>query len=105
MTESGSAKPGLGRRLVGSPRMGVGVVWCCLGLAWILLGALGGPTTTLRFLLGVVWLALGIPQVVVAVLDRKNQRGFYQLPAPTRFSGPFSEEEQNVHPMPPPPQT
>jgi len=71
----------------------------------MLLAALGGPTTAWRVLLGVAWLALGIPQVVVAVLDRKNERGFYQKPAPDRFSGPFSDEEQDVHPKPPPPQT
>lgn len=61
----------------------VGALWCCIGLVWILLAALEGPTVT-RLLLGAFWLALGIFYVVVALRDRKHGRRFYQKAAPAR---------------------
>ncbi|PXA71774.1 hypothetical protein [Cryobacterium arcticum] len=80
MVEIGVSSSGLVRKFVGKPRIWVGAVWCSIGLAWILLAVWGEPTPS-RIVLGAIWLLLGILQVVVALLDRKNGRGFYQTGA------------------------
>lgn len=80
MADIGVSRSGVLRKLVGKPRIWVGVVWCSIGVAWILLAVLGEPTPS-RIVLGAIWLLLGIVQGVVALLDRKNGRGFYQTAA------------------------
>jgi hypothetical protein len=98
MTQTGSVKSGLGRRLVGKPRIWVAVVWSCIGLAWLLLSAYGGPdsfdgSNVTRIVLGFLWLTLGVLQGVVALLDRKHGRGFYRVPAPVRPVDEVREHE------------
>ncbi|MET0955395.1 MAG: hypothetical protein ABWY68_05550 [Cryobacterium sp.] len=80
MADIGVSRSGVLRKLVGKPRIWVGAVWCSIGLAWILLAVLSEPTPS-RIVLGAIWLLLGILQGIVALLDRKNGRGFYQTAA------------------------
>ena len=77
MVDGDSGRSKFVRWVVGKPRIWVGVVWCCIGLIWILLAVLDG-STVVRLLIGGGWLALGTLQAVVALRDRKNGRGFYQ---------------------------
>jgi uncharacterized membrane protein HdeD (DUF308 family) len=98
MAETGNVKPGLGRRLVGTPRIWVGVLWCCIGVAWLLLAAFGAPDpfdggNVARLVLGLLWLALGVVQAVVALTDRKHERGFYKVAAPGRTAEPEIEPD------------
>jgi uncharacterized membrane protein HdeD (DUF308 family) len=58
-------------------RLWVGVVWCCIGLAWPLFAAFEGPTLT-RILLGAFWLALGIFHGTIALRQRRAWRRFQQ---------------------------
>lgn len=92
MADVGSARSGFMRWMVGRPRIWVGAVWCCIGLAWILIAAFQGPTVT-RILLGALWLALGIFQGAIALHDRKHGRGYYQMPAPARAADDISRHE------------
>lgn len=92
MADVSSARSGFRRWMVGRPRIGAGVVWCCIGLAWILLAVFEGPTVT-RILLGALWLALGVFQGAFALHDRKHGRGFYQTPAPTCAVDDMSEND------------
>ncbi len=78
--------------MVGKPRILASAVWCCLGLAWVLLAVLDGPTVT-RFLPGAAWLAIGVFSGVVALLDRKHKRGFYQTATPVSALDDRSERE------------
>jgi uncharacterized membrane protein HdeD (DUF308 family) len=78
--------------MVGRPRIWGGVVWCCVGLAWLLLAAFEEPTVT-RVLLGALWLALGVFQGAIALHDRKHGRGFYQTPAVTCAADDMSEND------------
>jgi uncharacterized membrane protein HdeD (DUF308 family) len=96
MAETGNVKTGRGRRLVGTPRIWVGVVWSGIGVAWLLLAVVGGPdpfdgANVTRIVFGLLWLTLGVIQVVVAVLDRKHGRGFYRTPAPVRVADQESD--------------
>jgi apolipoprotein N-acyltransferase len=75
-------KKSVGRWLVGKPRVWVGAVWFGLGILWLLIAVIDGPTPT-RLLLAAAWMALGLLNGVVAFFDRKHRRGFYE-PAPAR---------------------
>jgi hypothetical protein len=92
MEHTGDAKSRWARRIVGRPRLGVGVVWCCVGLAWVVVAVVEGPNVA-RISLGAIWLALGVLQGVVALLDRRHGRGFYHVPAAVR--APDEEREQD----------
>lgn len=80
---SDSSRPGI-RWLVGRrPRIWVGVAWCTLGLAWLILAvlALPGQIWEWRIAFGSIFLALGGVQLVVAVHDRRHWQGAYAAPA------------------------
>ncbi|WP_166785668.1 MULTISPECIES: hypothetical protein [Cryobacterium] len=91
MAEVGSARSGFVRLMIGKPRIWVAAAWCCIGLAWILVVAFHGPTMT-RILLGALWIMLGIFPGSIALHERKNGRGFYQLPAQARAADDVSEQ-------------
>jgi len=80
------------RWFVGEPRLWVGVVWCCIGLAWLLFAAFEGLTLT-RILLGVFWLALGIFHCTVALRQRQVWRKSLQASSPALVSDEVHERE------------
>jgi uncharacterized membrane protein HdeD (DUF308 family) len=83
MGDEGDGRSKTVRRLVGKPRIWMGVVWCCIGLAWLLFAAFDGGAVS-RIVIGLGWLLIGVVNTLIAVYDRKNQRGFYQTAAPPR---------------------
>lgn len=81
MASEGTERSGFALMMLGKPRIWVGVLWCCLGLAWLLLALFDGPTVT-RILLGAAWLILGLSVGSAALRDRKHGRGFYRMTQP-----------------------
>jgi hypothetical protein len=80
--------------MIGTPRIGVGVLWCCIGLAWIL--AALEEDAVMRILLGIGWLAFGVFCSVVAVRDRKHKRGFYRMAAPVPEFRVWADDQQDA---------
>jgi len=92
MANDGSEQSWFVRWFVGEARLWVGVVWCCIGLAWLLFAAFEGPTLT-RILLGVSWLALGLCIGTVALRQRQVWRKSLQTSSPAPVSDVVHERE------------